>query len=134
MMRYGIPKYRLPREILDKEIARIEALGVTIRMNHKVEDLQAEMTAGGYDAVFLGTGATLARRAYIPAGDSTHILDAVSVLRSMEGGRKAPARAQGRRLRRRQHRDRRRAYGAALGVRIDRRLPPHARARPGAQL
>ena len=88
MMRYGIPKYRLPREILDKEIARIEALGVTIRMNHKVEDLQAEMTAGGYDAVFLGTGATLARRAYIPAGDSTHILDAVSVLRSMEGEEK----------------------------------------------
>lgn len=88
MMRYGIPKYRLPREILDREIARIEALGVTIQMNHPVADLKAEMEAGGYDAVFLGTGATLARRAYIPAGDTAHILDAVSVLRSMEGEEK----------------------------------------------
>lgn len=85
MMRYGIPKYRLPREILDREIARIEALGVTIRMNHPVEDLAAEMKEGGYDAVFLGAGAPLARRAYIPAGDASHILDAVSVLHSMEG-------------------------------------------------
>lgn len=85
MMRYGIPKYRLPREILDQEIARIEALGISIQTNHVVRDLKEEMRKGGYDAVFLGTGATLARRAYIPAGDTTRILDAVSVLRSMEG-------------------------------------------------
>ncbi|MCI5850611.1 MAG: NAD(P)-binding protein [Sutterellaceae bacterium] len=85
MMRYGIPKYRLPRDVLDKEIARIASLGVKFVMNHEVKDLGEEMKAGGYDAAFLGVGAKLARRAYIPAGDSAHILDAVSVLRSMEG-------------------------------------------------
>ncbi len=43
------------------------------------------MKNNGYDAVFLGVGANLAKRAYIPGGDAKHMLDAVSVLRSMEG-------------------------------------------------
>ena len=87
-MRYGIPKYRLPREVLDAEIARITALGVKIELNREVKDLAEEMKAGEYDAVFLGVGASMARRAYIPAGDATHILDAVNVLRSMESEEK----------------------------------------------
>lgn len=85
MMRYGIPKYRLPREVLDREIERIKALGVTIELASEVKDLAVEMSDGHFDAVFLGVGASLARRAYIPAGDAAHVLDAVSVLRSMEG-------------------------------------------------
>lgn len=85
MMRYGIPKYRLPREVLDKEIARIAELGVKFELSCEVTDLAAEMKEGGFDAVFLGVGASLARRAYIPAGDAAHVLDAVTVLRSMEG-------------------------------------------------
>ncbi|MBQ8828680.1 MAG: NAD(P)-binding protein [Burkholderiaceae bacterium] len=85
MMRYGIPKYRLPRTILDKEIQRILDLGVTLELNTCVKDLQEEMKAGGYDAAFLAVGASLANRAYIPGGDAKHMLDAVSVLRSMEG-------------------------------------------------
>ena len=85
MMRYGIPKYRLPREVLDREIARIAELGVKFELNTEVTDLKADMADGHFDAVFLGTGASLARRAYIPAGDAAHVLDAVSVLRSMEG-------------------------------------------------
>ena len=85
MMRYGIPKYRLPREVLDKEIARIAELGVKFELSREVTDLAAEMKEGGFDAVFLGVGASLARRAYIPAGDAAHVLDAVTVLRSMEG-------------------------------------------------
>ena len=67
-MRYGIPKYRLPREVLDAEIARITALGVKIELNREVKNLAEEMKAGEYDAVFLGVGASMARRAYIPAG------------------------------------------------------------------
>ena len=85
MMRYGIPKYRLPREILQAEIDRILALGIELELNREVTDLQQEMADGGYDAAFLGVGASLARRAYIPAGDAAHVVDAVSVLRSMEG-------------------------------------------------
>jgi len=86
MMRFGIPKYRLPRNILDAEIARIEAMGVEIRLNTKVDDLAASMKAGGFDAAFLAVGAHLAKRAYIPAGDASRILDALSVLRGMESG------------------------------------------------
>lgn len=85
MMRYGIPKYRLPRDILDAEIARIKDLGVEIELNREITDLQEEIEQGKYDAVFLGVGASMARRAYILAGDATHVVDAVSVLRSMEG-------------------------------------------------
>ncbi len=85
MMRFGIPKYRLPREVLDGEVARIVALGVTIRYGEKVADLKAAMAREGADAAFLAVGAHIARRAFIPAGDSARVLDAVSVLRSMEG-------------------------------------------------
>lgn len=85
MMRYGIPKYRLPREVLDQEIARIEAMGVEIECGREVTDLEAEMKAGNFDAVFLGLGAHLARRTYIPAGDASRVMDAVSVLKGIEG-------------------------------------------------
>ena len=85
MMRFGIPKYRLPREVLDAEVQRIVDLGVRIEYGAKVENIQDAMTAGGFDAVFLAVGAHIAKRAYIPAGATAKILDAVQVLRSMEG-------------------------------------------------
>jgi len=93
MMRYGIPKYRLPRDILDAEINRILAMGVTLQLNTTVTDLLAELaeSAGGraapgegFDAAFVAVGAHIGRRAYIPAGDSARIMDAVSMLRGME--------------------------------------------------
>jgi NADPH-dependent glutamate synthase beta subunit-like oxidoreductase len=84
MMRYGIPKYRLPREVLDAEIGRIEALGVRFELGRKVERVLEAKDEGGFDAVFLAVGAHLAKRAYIPAGSAARMLDAVSVLRSME--------------------------------------------------
>ncbi|MCI4678159.1 NAD(P)-binding protein [Rhodoblastus acidophilus] len=85
MMRFGIPKYRLPRDILDAEVARLKDLGVTIEYDSKVSDLQATVRDGGFDAAFLAVGAHIARRAYIPAGEAARVLDAVQVLRSMEG-------------------------------------------------
>jgi len=85
MMRFGIPKYRLPREVLDAEIARIVALGVSIELNSKVEDVLAAKRDGHFDAVFLAVGAHIAKRAYLPAGSAGKMLDAVEVLRSMEG-------------------------------------------------
>jgi NADPH-dependent glutamate synthase beta subunit-like oxidoreductase len=85
MMRFGIPKYRLPRDVLDAEVQRIVAMGVTLQLNHKVEHIEAAMTEGGFDAAFLAVGAHIAKRAYIPAKDSAHLLDAVQLLRSMEG-------------------------------------------------
>jgi 2-oxoacid:acceptor oxidoreductase delta subunit (pyruvate/2-ketoisovalerate family) len=83
MMRYGIPKYRLPRDILDAEVSRIRDMGVTLELNSKVIDIRAELRSG-FDAAFVAVGAHIGRRAYIPAGDSARILDAVSVLRDIE--------------------------------------------------
>jgi len=83
MMRFGIPKYRLPREVLDAEIRRILDLGVRLQLDSKVDNLAQAMK--GFDAAFLAVGAHIGKRAYIPAGASARILDAVSVLRSMEG-------------------------------------------------
>jgi 2-oxoacid:acceptor oxidoreductase delta subunit (pyruvate/2-ketoisovalerate family) len=85
MMRFGIPKYRLPRDVLEAEVERLVELGVAIRLNEKVTDLAATMQTEKADAAFLAIGAHMAKRAYIPAKDSSRILDAVSVLRSMEG-------------------------------------------------
>ena len=88
MMRFGIPKYRLPRDVLDAEIRRIVELGVEIRLNTKVNSILETMKQGRFDAAFLAVGAHIGKRAYIPAGTSARILDAVSVLRSMEGEEK----------------------------------------------
>ena len=88
MMRFGIPKYRFPRDVLDAEIQRILDLGVELKVNAKVENILDIMKAGGFDAAFLAVGAHIAKRANIPAGAAAKILDAVQVLRSMEGQEK----------------------------------------------
>jgi 2-oxoacid:acceptor oxidoreductase delta subunit (pyruvate/2-ketoisovalerate family) len=87
MMRFGIPKYRLPRDVLDAEVARIVALGVDLELDRKVSNILETMREGGFDAAFLAVGAHIAKRAYIPAGSAARVLDAVSVLRDMEGER-----------------------------------------------
>ncbi len=83
MMRFGIPSYRLPRDILDAEVRRITDLGVQIELNSTVTDLEAAL-AEGFDAIFTAVGAHIGKRAYIPAGESAKILDAVSYLRDVE--------------------------------------------------
>ncbi len=86
MMRYGIPAYRLPRDVLAGELARIAALGVRITSDHRVEDLAAERDEGGFDAVFVAVGAHLSKRVEIPARDAGRIVDAVSFLHSVAEG------------------------------------------------
>jgi len=68
------------------EIRRIEALGVTIKLNHKVEDILAEKERGRFDAVFVAIGAHISRRVDIPARDAGKILDAVSFLHDANTG------------------------------------------------
>jgi NADPH-dependent glutamate synthase beta subunit-like oxidoreductase len=85
MMRFGIPKYRLPRAVLDAEVQRILDLGVVLKLDSKVTNILEEMQQGRFDGAFLAVGAHIAKRAYIPAGDSARVLDAVAVLRDMEG-------------------------------------------------
>jgi NADPH-dependent glutamate synthase beta subunit-like oxidoreductase len=86
MMRYGIPAYRMPRDVLDGELDRIAALGVRISCGHRVQNLDAERREGGFDAVFVAVGAHLSKRVDIPAKDAGRIVDAVSFLRSVASG------------------------------------------------
>ena len=86
MMRYGIPAYRLPRDVMAAELDRIAALGVTIICNHRVEDLAAERHEGGFDAVFVAVGAHLSKHVDIPARDASRIIDAVPFLRDVASG------------------------------------------------
>lgn len=85
MMRYGIPAYRLPRDVLDAEVRRISDLGVVLEPNAKVTNALEAMREGRFDATFLAVGAHIGKRAYIPAGSAARILDAVSLLHGMEG-------------------------------------------------
>ncbi|WP_271290755.1 NAD(P)-binding protein [Propionibacterium freudenreichii] len=88
MMRYGIPEYRLPRDVVDAEIKRVESLGVKIELNHNVKDLVAEQKSGHFDAVFVAVGAHLSRRVEIPSMDAGHMVDAVDFLRNVASGDK----------------------------------------------
>jgi NADPH-dependent glutamate synthase beta subunit-like oxidoreductase len=88
MMNFGIPAYRLPRNILQAEVKRIENLGVEIRLNYKVTDVLAEKNAGGFEAVFIAIGAHIGKKTAIPARDAGKILDAVSFLKDVELGNK----------------------------------------------
>ncbi|HTT49709.1 MAG TPA: NAD(P)-binding protein [Pseudolabrys sp.] len=85
MMRFGIPKYRLPRDVLEAEVKRILDIGVELKLNAKVNNILGTMKAGRFDAAFLAVGAHIGKRAYIPAGSASKVLDAVTLLRSMEG-------------------------------------------------
>jgi NADPH-dependent glutamate synthase beta subunit-like oxidoreductase len=67
MMRYGIPAYRLPRDVIDAEIDRMLAMGVRLESGVSVTDIRGVMADDGFDAAFLAVGAQVGKRAYIPA-------------------------------------------------------------------
>lgn len=85
MMRFGIPKYRLPRNILDAEIDRISAMGVSIHLNRKIANLETVLQEEEFDAVFLAIGAHLSKRVDIPGRDAGRIIDALGFLKGMDG-------------------------------------------------
>jgi len=86
MMRFGIPRYRLPREVVDGEVQRILDMGVTLQLNSRVDDIPPMLASGGFDACFVAIGAHIAKRVDIPGPDAARIVDAVSFLRDMETG------------------------------------------------
>lgn len=85
LIRYGIPKYRMPREKLNGEIARLVEMGIEIRCNTRVDDLLGTRDAGSFDAVVLALGAPLPGRSDIEQqGAEVTVLDALDVLRQVE--------------------------------------------------
>lgn len=86
MLRYGIPAYRMPRDVLDNELQRIWNAGVKLHLNQRVDDVMKLKADGNFDAVFLGIGAHVGKNADIPAESNDQIIDAVNYLAAVESG------------------------------------------------
>ena len=88
MMRYGIPGYRVPPEVLDGEIKRILDLGVEVRNNTKVGvDVSLEELQKEFDAVFIGLGAQSGSALPVPGGDAPNCISGVAFLQAFNDGR-----------------------------------------------
>jgi len=87
LLRWGIPEYRLPDEVLNNEISYIQEMGVEIKTNTPVKDL-AELLAKGYGAIFIATGAPVSQKMGIPGEDSSGVMHALDFLRRVNLGEK----------------------------------------------
>ncbi|MEZ5620553.1 MAG: NAD(P)-binding protein [Burkholderiaceae bacterium] len=87
LMRHGIPSYRLAREVLDAEIARIVALGVDVKLGAAVDSPQAlAALRESHDAVFVATGAARPKRLPQLAPDGVRVLDGAAYLAACSAG------------------------------------------------
>lgn len=83
VLMYGIPEYRLPKDVVRREIKKIENLGVTVHLGttigeeHTVDDLFAQ----GFDAIFMGTGTGVPKRLDIPGINQPGVRQAIRFLR-----------------------------------------------------
>jgi NADH-quinone oxidoreductase subunit F len=85
LLRYGIPEYRLPKRVVDNEISYIEELGVEIRTNTPVKNLE-DVFNQNYKAVFLATGAGASRKMAIPNEDTKGVIHALDFLKQVNSG------------------------------------------------
>ncbi len=89
MLRYGIPCYRLPDDILDEDINAILSTGVKIRMGEDIgKHTTLEALRGEYDAVYLSIGAHSDNKLGIEGEDSRGVISAVDLLRGIGDGEK----------------------------------------------
>jgi len=89
MLRYGIPEFRLPREVLDAEIDRILDLGVELKCNCAVgKDIPMEQLRQEYAAVFAGIGAHQGIKLELPGEDAPNVLSGIAFLKRVNGGEK----------------------------------------------
>ncbi len=86
MLRVGVPEFRLPSWIVDREVQDILDLGVDLRLNQRVDNLD-ELFAEGYDAIFLAVGAHEGRKLRIPGADLPGTMVAIHFLRDARLGR-----------------------------------------------
>ncbi|WP_413437206.1 NAD(P)-binding protein [Sulfuriferula sp. GW1] len=88
MMRYGIPGFRTPREVLDGEIQRILDLGVQTRMETRVgSDIALAQLEQEYDAIFMAMGAQSGRPLPVPGAEAPNCVTAMAFLRAFNDGR-----------------------------------------------
>ncbi len=86
MLRVGVPEFRLPSSIVDREVQDIIDLGVDLRLNHQVNNLD-DLFAEGFDAVFLAVGAHEGKKLNIPGADLPGTMVAIHLLRDARLGR-----------------------------------------------
>ncbi len=87
LMRYAIPEYRLPREILREEIERVRQHGVEFKTNTEVNSID-ELRAQGYKAIFIATGAWQSNRLMIDGEDAKGVFHAIDFLDRVSRGEK----------------------------------------------
>ncbi|MEW6366804.1 MAG: NAD(P)-binding protein [Acidobacteriota bacterium] len=87
MLRYGIPKYRLPHAVLDAEIDRLLALGVELRLNTMVgKDISLDEVRQSHQAIFVGIGAHKGARLGVAGEDSSNVLTGAEFLHRVNTG------------------------------------------------
>ncbi|HJW55224.1 MAG TPA: FAD-dependent oxidoreductase [Burkholderiaceae bacterium] len=86
MVRYGIPSYRVPTDIIDQEVAEVEKLGVEFRFNTRVESID-ELMGQGFESVFIGIGAQGGDKLGIPGDDLPNVVDSPTFLRAAAQGK-----------------------------------------------
>jgi len=88
MLRYGIPGYRTPREVIDQECQRIVDMGVEIKLNTRVgRDVSFEQLQMDFDAVVMAIGAQSGRALALPGGDAPNVVSGVAFLAAFNEGR-----------------------------------------------
>jgi NADPH-dependent glutamate synthase beta subunit-like oxidoreductase/ferredoxin len=71
LMRTNIPQFRLPPEVMDEEIGYILDMGADLKLNHRIESMKELLDNGGFDAVFVGTGAPRGKELELPGRHDT---------------------------------------------------------------
>jgi len=91
MLRYGIPDYRLPRQVLAAEVSRIESLGVEFRCGTAVgKDVAFDALVAEHDAVFVAIGAHQGKKLKVEGEDGPNVYTGTAFLRTVWLGRPPP--------------------------------------------
>ncbi len=90
LLRHGIPAYRLPRAVLDRELAGLFAWGIEFRAARRLGAGLPWAEVGGYDAVLLATGLGAARRLGVPGEDDPRVLEGLAFLERVNRGEAVP--------------------------------------------
>jgi CO/xanthine dehydrogenase FAD-binding subunit len=85
MLRVGVPAFRLPKDILDAQIAQIQRLGVEIKTDTRIESLD-RLVQQGYDAVFLALGAQQSTRLAVTGARAAAVMDSLGFLARVNRG------------------------------------------------
>ena len=90
MLRYGVPDYRLPQDVLEAEIQKILDLGVELKLNTRVgTDVSLEQLRSIHSCLYLGIGAGMGRALPIPGGDGASVFTGTDYLARINNGEKA---------------------------------------------